>query len=67
MQKNNKQVIKLAKGYLGQQLQQGFLTAAVGNTPYPVKLVVQASHCCSKKGKHPAGWMDITFPVRLIY
>lgn len=36
MQKNNKQVIKLAKGYLGQQLQQGFLTAAVGNTPYPV-------------------------------
>jgi len=36
MQKNNKQVIKLAKGYLGQQLQQGFLTAAAGNTPYPV-------------------------------
>lgn len=39
MQKNNKQVIKLAKGYLGQQLQQGFLTAAVGNTPYPVKYI----------------------------
>lgn len=28
-------------------------------TSLPEKLVVQASHCCSKKGKPPAGWMDI--------